>query len=66
MEAVGEVQPVGGAHFVERASLLSFLDEMIVAPDLEVALRENSLKRTPYRTQNRCLLYSHTIFDRLP
>ena len=40
MKAVGEVQTVGGAHFVERSSLLSFLDEMIVAPDLELALRE--------------------------
>jgi len=27
MKAIGEIQPVGGAHFVERASLLSFLDE---------------------------------------
>lgn len=44
MKAVGEVQPVGGAHFVERSSLLSFLNEMIIAPELELALRERLLE----------------------
>ena len=39
MKAIGEVQPVGGAHFVERRSLLSFLDAMIDAPDFDLALR---------------------------
>jgi hypothetical protein len=39
MKAVGEVQPVGGAHFVERTSLLSFLDAMIDAPDFDQAFR---------------------------
>ena len=39
MKAIGEVQPVGGAHFVERASILDFLDAMIDAPDLDQALR---------------------------
>jgi hypothetical protein len=39
MKAIGEVQPVGGAHFVERSSLLSFLDAMIDAPDFDLALR---------------------------
>jgi hypothetical protein len=39
MKAIGEVQPVGGAHFVERSSLLSFLDAMIEAPDFDLALR---------------------------
>jgi hypothetical protein len=28
MKTIGEVQPVGGAHFVEGSSLLSFLDAM--------------------------------------
>ena len=40
MKAIGEVQSVGAAHFVERSSLLSFLDEMIVAPSVEDALRK--------------------------
>jgi hypothetical protein len=40
MKAIGEVQPVGGAHFVERSSLLSFLDAMIAAPDFDQAFRD--------------------------
>ena len=44
MKAVGEVQPVGGAHFVERSSLLSFLDAMIDAPDFDQAFRSRILE----------------------
>ena len=44
MKAIGEVQPVAGAHFVERSSILGFLDEMTAAPNLEVALRERLLQ----------------------
>ena len=40
MKAIGEVQPVGAAHFVERDSLLSFLDAMIDAPDFDQAFRD--------------------------
>jgi hypothetical protein len=43
MKAIGEVQSVGGAHFVERSSLLSFLDEMIDADSVEAALRSRML-----------------------
>jgi hypothetical protein len=39
MKAIGEVQSVGGAHFVDRASLLAFLDAMVVAPSVEEAYR---------------------------
>ena len=39
MKAIGEVQAVAGAHFIERTSLLSFLDEMIAAPSVEDGLR---------------------------
>jgi hypothetical protein len=39
MKAIGEVQPVGGAHFVERNSLLGFLNAMIDAPDFDQAFR---------------------------
>jgi hypothetical protein len=39
MKAIGEVQPIGGAHFVERASLLGFLGALISAPDFDEALR---------------------------
>jgi len=37
--AIGEVQTVAGAHFVDRSSLLAFLDEMIESPAVEVALK---------------------------
>lgn len=37
--AIGEVNPVAGAHFVDRSSLLAFLDEMIAAPSVEDGLR---------------------------
>jgi hypothetical protein len=44
MKAIGEVQTVAGAHFVDRASLLSFLDEMIAADSVEDALRNRLLE----------------------
>ena len=39
MRAIGELQPVGGAHFVSRAALVAFLDRMAEAPTIEQALR---------------------------
>ena len=39
MKAVGEVQVVGGTHFVDRASLLTFLDDVIQAESVEEGLR---------------------------
>src|SRR5579875_2112591 len=39
MKAIGEVQSVAGAHFVERPALLAFLDQVIKAPSVEEALR---------------------------
>ena len=38
-KAIGEVQNVAGAHFVERTSLLTFLDAMVAAPSIEEELR---------------------------
>ena len=38
MKAIGEVQTVGASHFVERTSLLRFLDQMILADSVEDAL----------------------------
>jgi hypothetical protein len=40
MKAIGDVQPVGGAHLVERSSLLGFLDAMIAAPTFDLAFRD--------------------------
>ena len=47
MKAVGEIQPVGGAHFVERPALLSFLNAMIAAPSVEEGLRSRRLEAEP-------------------
>jgi hypothetical protein len=47
MKAIGEVQEVGGTHFVQRASLLSFLDEMIQADSVEEALRSRQERASP-------------------
>ncbi len=47
MKAIGEVQAVGGAHFVERPALLAFLDAMIAAPSVEQALRERLAEAEP-------------------
>jgi hypothetical protein len=44
MKAIGEVQSVGAAHFVERSSLLAFLEEMILAPSVDEALRQRVLE----------------------
>ena len=44
MKAIGEVQPLGGAHFVERGSLLGFLEAMILAPDLDEAFRKRLIE----------------------
>jgi hypothetical protein len=40
MKAIGEVQTVGAAHFVDRNSLIVFLDDMISADSVEIALRD--------------------------
>ena len=44
MKAIGDVQSVGGAHFVDRSSLLSFLDEMAGADSVDEALRRRFLE----------------------
>ncbi len=44
MKAIGDVQSVGAAYFIERSSLLSFLDEMILAPSVEEAFRQRVLE----------------------
>ena len=44
MKAIGEVQTVGGTHFVDRTSLLRFLDEMTAADSVEAALRNRLLE----------------------
>lgn len=53
MKAIGEVQSVGGAHFVQRPALLAFLDAMITAPSVEEGLRERLQEaEVPPRTKS--------------
>lgn len=47
MKAIGAVQAVGGAHFVDRPALLQFLDAMIAAPSVEEALRQRLAEAEP-------------------
>ncbi len=47
MKAIGEVQSIGGAHFIERLALLRFLDQMIAAPSVEQSLRDRVLEAEP-------------------
>jgi hypothetical protein len=47
MKAIGEVQAVGGTHFVDRASLLGFLDQMAVAESVDEALRSKHKSAEP-------------------
>ena len=47
MKAIGNVQTVGAAHFVDRNSLLSFLDAMIAADSVEAALQQRLATAEP-------------------
>lgn len=47
MKAIGDVQDLGGTHFVDRASLLAFLNEMIQADSVERALRSRYERARP-------------------
>ena len=47
MKAIGEVQAVGGTHFVDRASLLGFLDQMVAADSVDEALRSKHERAEP-------------------
>lgn len=47
MKAIGEVHTIGAAHFVDRPSLLSFLNAMIEAPSVNEALRTRILEADP-------------------
>jgi hypothetical protein len=47
VRAIGEVNSVGGAHFVDRSSLVAFLDEMIAAPVVEDRLRDRLADGVP-------------------
>ncbi len=47
MKAIGERQPIAGAHFVNRTALLAFLDRMAEAPMMEEELRTRMNEAEP-------------------
>ena len=47
LKAIGRVQTVGAAHFVDRSSLLEFLDAMIGADSVEAALQQRLAAAEP-------------------
>ncbi len=47
VKAIGGIQTVGAAHFVDRSSLLAFLDEMVAAESVEAALQMRLLEADP-------------------
>src|ERR1700739_1800515 len=47
MKAIGEIQSVGGAHFVERSALLTFLGKMVEAQSVNSALRDSLIDAPP-------------------
>ncbi len=47
MKAIGGVQSVGASHFVDRSSLLEFLDEMITAESVEAAFQKRLIGANP-------------------
>lgn len=55
--AIGEVNSVAGAHFVDRSSLVDFLDKMIAAPSVEDGLRDR-LVQAPSPPRRRPLKVS--------
>ncbi|MGI4757577.1 MAG: hypothetical protein ACRYGF_12110, partial [Janthinobacterium lividum] len=44
MKAIGSVEVVGGTHFVDRASLLRFLEDMIAAETVEAGMQARQLE----------------------
>ena len=53
MKAVGHIQTIGTTHFVDRASLLAFLDAMIAAPSVEEGLRDRLAEAEPAPARRR-------------
>ncbi len=53
IKAIGHIQTIGTTHFVDRASLLAFLDAIIAAPSVEEGLRECLAEAEPAPTRKR-------------
>ena len=53
MKAIGNIQTIGATHFIDRASLIAFLDAMIAAPSVEDGLRARLTEAEPAPTRRR-------------
>ncbi len=53
MKAIGNIQPIGATHFIDRTSLLDFLDAMIAAPNIEEGLRDRLAEAEPAPARKR-------------
>jgi hypothetical protein len=56
MKAIGEIQSIGGKHFVSRAALLEFLEDVEVAESPESATRDRRLFAQPVPRPRRLKL----------
>ncbi len=53
MKAIGNIQTIGATHFVDRTSLLGFLDAMIAVPSVEEGLRARLAEAEPAPARRR-------------
>lgn len=53
MKAIGHIQTIGNTHFVDRTSLLAFLDAMIAAPSVDKGLRDGLAEAEPAPARKR-------------
>jgi hypothetical protein len=64
MKAIGEVQNVAGTHFVDRSSLLAFLNDVIAADSVEEGLNARLLVAAPLLRPSLCGYRYLPIFAR--
>ena len=72
MKAIGNIQPIGATHFIDRPSLLDFLDAMIAAPSVEEGLRDRFAEAEPVPARGKRMKVSlpqdlrHAMLPDLP
>ena len=72
MKAIGNIQPIGATHFIDRPSLLEFLDVMIAAPNVEEGLRDRLAEAEPAPARSKRMKVSlpqdlrHAMLPDLP
>ncbi len=53
MKAIGNIQLIGATHFIDRPSLIDFLDAMMAAPSVEEGLRDRLAEAEPAPARKR-------------